>query len=257
VIVEAMNLMGYDVMALGEVDLQLGEDALRQRIAEAQFAVLSANVIVQSTGELFAKPYVIMERGGRRIGIVGLTGAGSYSDNYGDSSPRSDEPLPLERSEPKPQPAPSPLALPPTQDTKQAGSAEGHVVDTLEIVDPSVSLAAYMRELQAQTNIIIVLSNLGWELNTRLAESVPGIDLIISAGAGELVWEPLRVSSTGTLICQGGYPSANPGQTVADVKMHLDVAGYVTEHAGHFWVLDDGFEDDAGMRQLLDSYDTP
>ena len=84
---------------------------------------------------------------------------------------------------------------------------------------------------------------------------MPGIDLITSAGAGELVWEPLRVSSTGTLVCQVTYRSTNPGQAVSDLKIHLDAAGYVTEHAGHLRVLDDGYEDDASMRQLLDSQD--
>lgn len=36
----------------------------------------------------------------------------------------------------------------------------------------------------------------------------------------------------------------------------LEADGYVTEQAVHFWVLDDGYEDDASMRHLLDSYDT-
>ncbi len=70
-LVEAMNLMGYDALALGPRDLQEGVALLRERMAEAKFAILSANVMVD--GELLAEPYAIFERGGLRIAVLGLT----------------------------------------------------------------------------------------------------------------------------------------------------------------------------------------
>jgi len=72
IVIEAMNLMGYDAMALGERDLQLGPKTLRQRMADAAFPFLSANVELK--GKLFAEPYVIKEIDGHRIAIIGLTG---------------------------------------------------------------------------------------------------------------------------------------------------------------------------------------
>ncbi|MGA9350471.1 MAG: hypothetical protein WBW48_16945 [Anaerolineae bacterium] len=72
--VEAMNLMGYDAMALGEEDLALGLEVLEQRMAEAKFPFLSANVVRADTGKLLAQPYVVREIGGHRVGIIGLTG---------------------------------------------------------------------------------------------------------------------------------------------------------------------------------------
>ena len=74
--VEAMNRMGYHALALGEDDLLLGEQALRQRMEEADFAVLSANVTVRATGQALAAPYAIIELAGRKVGLVGLTGGG-------------------------------------------------------------------------------------------------------------------------------------------------------------------------------------
>jgi 5'-nucleotidase len=68
-----MNLLGYDAMTIGDLDLQLGPEVLRQRIAEAHFPVLSANVMLANRGQLLAQPYTIVERGGRRVGIIGLT----------------------------------------------------------------------------------------------------------------------------------------------------------------------------------------
>lgn len=75
--VEAMNRLGYDAMALGLKDLSLGEDVLRERMHEAHFPFLSANVRLASTGELFAEPYVVREIGGHRVAIVGATEPGT------------------------------------------------------------------------------------------------------------------------------------------------------------------------------------
>ena len=73
VIVAGMNLMGYDAMALGPGDLSLGVALVRQRMAEADFPMLSANVVLSGSEELFAEPYWILEIDDRRIGVIGLT----------------------------------------------------------------------------------------------------------------------------------------------------------------------------------------
>jgi len=73
VVIEGMNLLRYDAMAIGDLDLRLGPEVLRQRIAEAQFPILSANVALAENGELLAQPYVIRQVGGRPVGIIGLT----------------------------------------------------------------------------------------------------------------------------------------------------------------------------------------
>lgn len=72
--IAAMNKLGYDALVLGPQDLALGLDVLRQRLAEAEFAVLSANAVVSATGQLVAAPYVVRELGGHRLAIVGISG---------------------------------------------------------------------------------------------------------------------------------------------------------------------------------------
>ncbi|MBC7235491.1 MAG: hypothetical protein H5T69_06590 [Chloroflexi bacterium] len=72
--IELMNKMGYDAMTLGSLDLSLlSLDELRQRIAEARFAVLSANVFVAGSQELLAEPYRIIELEGHQVAILGLS----------------------------------------------------------------------------------------------------------------------------------------------------------------------------------------
>mgnify|MGYP001056117573 CR=1 FL=1 len=75
VTVDLMNRMGYDAMALGRMDFAVGLDALKQRQAEAQFPMLSANVAPTEGTEmpLEIQAYTIIERQGARIGIIGLS----------------------------------------------------------------------------------------------------------------------------------------------------------------------------------------
>jgi len=76
--VEAMNLMGYNAMALGLLDFApLTLDELRERMAEAHFPMLSANAYISDTRELFAQPYVVLDIADHHVGILGLTDAGS------------------------------------------------------------------------------------------------------------------------------------------------------------------------------------
>ncbi len=72
VIVQAMNAMGYDAMAIGTMDLNLGIDNLLQRAAEARFAILSCNIVDNQGKPIFA-PYMVVEREGVRFGLIGLT----------------------------------------------------------------------------------------------------------------------------------------------------------------------------------------
>jgi 2',3'-cyclic-nucleotide 2'-phosphodiesterase (5'-nucleotidase family) len=73
VIVAAMSYVGTDAMALGPQELSLGSAVLLKRLDEADFPMLSANVLVAGTRELFAPAYKVLEAAGHRIGIIGLT----------------------------------------------------------------------------------------------------------------------------------------------------------------------------------------
>jgi 2',3'-cyclic-nucleotide 2'-phosphodiesterase (5'-nucleotidase family) len=72
VIVEAMDAMGYDALTIGRMDMALGLEDVQERAKEAGFPFLSANIVDVEGEPLFA-PYTILERGGRRIGILGLS----------------------------------------------------------------------------------------------------------------------------------------------------------------------------------------
>jgi len=73
IVIEAMNLMGYDAMAIGDQDLQWGAEVLRQRMADADFPMLSANLQLAGEDTLFSTPYILRQVGGHTVALIGLT----------------------------------------------------------------------------------------------------------------------------------------------------------------------------------------
>ena len=68
--IQAMNKIGYDVSTIGNHEFDYGQAALRMRLREAKFPVLSANV-ESPVSEI--KKYVVLNVRGMRFGIIGLT----------------------------------------------------------------------------------------------------------------------------------------------------------------------------------------
>lgn len=68
------NAMGYDVGILGNHEFNYGSEYLKKAIEAANYPVLSANIIVEETGEPFTgNAYHIIEREGVKVAILGLT----------------------------------------------------------------------------------------------------------------------------------------------------------------------------------------
>ena len=82
-----------------------------------------------------------------------------------------------------------------------------------------------MAEVLPQADVIILLSSAGQGKNTQIAESVPGIDLIISAGTSELTG-PWQADKTGTLVLHADHSSpGHAGRRVGVAKLAFDAEG--------------------------------
>lgn len=199
-----MNLLGYDAMVLGGEDFWLGLDVLRQRMEEAKFSILSANVVMAATDQLFATPYVIEEIEGHKVAIIGLT-------------------------------------------DREAADAAG---EAIVVLDPLEALEDVMVEVNEESDIVIVLSHLGTEVDSQMANQVKGIDLIVGGKSRQVLDLPLWIESSRTVIVQAGYQ----GRWVGVVSLEVDSQGAVADHKGQVVLLDDSFADDPEMRALLDRY---
>ena len=70
--IDAMNRMGYDAATLGNHEFDNGLDTLAMVLRRAKFPFVCANYDVTGTQlEELVKPYVILRKGGRKIGIIG------------------------------------------------------------------------------------------------------------------------------------------------------------------------------------------
>lgn len=70
--IKVMNLIGYDSMTLGNHEFNYGLKTLGKAIDEAQFPVISAN-IVRENGSSFIQPYIIKDFGQFKVGVLGIT----------------------------------------------------------------------------------------------------------------------------------------------------------------------------------------
>jgi predicted CXXCH cytochrome family protein len=66
------DLMGYDALTPGEIDLSWGVRKLVRKSKEARFFFLLANLIDGQTQKPVFRPYMIKEVGGMKIGFLGL-----------------------------------------------------------------------------------------------------------------------------------------------------------------------------------------
>jgi len=71
--IEAMNLIGYQAMAVGNHEYNFGLEVLERSRSQARFPFLSANTIDDTTGKPAFTPYVVLEAGKVRVGVLGLT----------------------------------------------------------------------------------------------------------------------------------------------------------------------------------------
>ncbi len=76
---EMMNMIGCEAWCLGNHDFDLGQQNLLRLTTIAKFPTLSANVVNDKNEyPLNNKPYVIIEKNGLKIGIIGIMSQGLY-----------------------------------------------------------------------------------------------------------------------------------------------------------------------------------
>jgi 2',3'-cyclic-nucleotide 2'-phosphodiesterase (5'-nucleotidase family) len=111
-------------------------------------------------------------------------------------------------------------------------------------------LPEYVAEVARQTNIIVVLSNMGYEEDQRLSSLVPGIDLIVGRHSQAELTESWRNEQTGTVVVQAG----TKGERLGRCRLHLDGTGSLGEQVCELLLLTDEYQDDPEMRAFLDNY---
>ena len=155
-VIEIMNYLHFDAMALGNHEFDWGQGVLHSIISEARFPVLSANVTTRD-GKLIkgVKPYIILDKKGVRIAIIGLT-------------------------------------TPQTRYTTKADNVVGLKFSWPESVMPPLIREVKAKG----ASIVIALTHLGLYDDRRLASEVKGIDLIVGGHSHTAITDPVVQSGT-------------------------------------------------------------
>ncbi|MBS2026084.1 MAG: bifunctional metallophosphatase/5'-nucleotidase, partial [Deltaproteobacteria bacterium] len=74
-VVDVYNQIGVDAAAVGNHEFDFGMPVLKQRMADAKFPFLTANVFLKGTKTRpdWAKPTAIIQKGDLKIGVIGLS----------------------------------------------------------------------------------------------------------------------------------------------------------------------------------------
>jgi 2',3'-cyclic-nucleotide 2'-phosphodiesterase (5'-nucleotidase family) len=142
VIVESLNLMGYDALGIGDDDLTLGKEFLSEMSRKANFPFLCSNLLDEASGKNLFPTSLIREINGLRIGLFSLLSPDFFT-------------------------SPS--------DPRKKG---------LNFRSPVETAHAMVRELKPKTDLIILLSHLGYPKDIGVAQTVPGINMILGGHTG-------------------------------------------------------------------------
>ena len=150
----AMNMAGYDAWTLGNHEFDWGQGILEDRISQANFPALAANILDTPSGEPWdtVKPYAIVRVGRLTVGILGLT----YPDTPVINRPEN--------------------------------------VAGLEFHKAEETVRRYLPDLQEQVDLIVVLSHLGYDGDLALAKAVDGIDVIVGGHSHMYLERPRQVN---------------------------------------------------------------
>lgn len=69
---QVLDYFPYDAATVGNHDIEAGRSVFDRVYAETHVPVLAANVIDEATGEPYFTPYIILERDGFKIAVLGL-----------------------------------------------------------------------------------------------------------------------------------------------------------------------------------------
>jgi 5'-nucleotidase len=198
--VEAMNAIGYDVLAPGNHEFDQGIDTMVNALKNAKFAVLIANVKTDNEGlKNIIKPYIVKDIAGIKVGIFGLI-------------------------------------TPDLPRITNVGTA-------VTVEDPIAVAKEMVKKLrnEEKVDIVIAATHIGTPLDEKLAEEVPGIDIILGGHTHDVLYE----KKGNTIIAHAGAKG--------------EVLGYLNIKVQNGKIIDSKWSpifmgEDPQVENLLDTY---
>ncbi len=210
--IEPVNLLGLDAWTV-HWDFAYGPDRMRELATKLNHPLLACNCYVKATGELAYPAFTVIERGGVRVGVIGI--AATILDKT--MPPKFSEGLHF---------------------TLGNEELPGHI--------------RTLRERE-RVDLVVVLSHLGFPQDVKLASEVAGIDVLLSGHTHNRMDRPLIVNGATIIQsgCHGSFVGRldlelNEGKVVLlrhelisvddsipeDAAMQRVVEGIIAPHQG-------------------------
>ncbi|MDY6916246.1 MAG: bifunctional UDP-sugar hydrolase/5'-nucleotidase [Candidatus Cloacimonadota bacterium] len=212
-VIKYMNMIGYDLMVIGNHEYDISEERLKEVLSMAEFPILSCNIVKKGTDELvdYVQPYIIVEKMGVKIGIIGLTTTDTAKMSFPENIKNVDFLNAKESLQ------------------KWIPIVEEQGVDLLFVAGhmgiPYDAEAAYKRryenELQEERE-----RNWGYDAQ-ELAHEVEGIDVFFAGHIHVGYADPWEDPVTHTLVLQGYAYGSNVGHITLKIdKETKTITGY-------------------------------
>ena len=147
-----LNRVHPDVFTLGNHEFDFGMGVLQERVRDATFPVVSANIYYKGKERLFP-PVIFKDIGSFRVAILGLI----------------------------------------TPDTAQLAHPDS--IAGITFSDPVAEANKLAPDIRRRSDLFIALTHTGLEIDKRLAQEVPGLDVIIGGHDHIALQEPLKVGN--------------------------------------------------------------
>jgi 2',3'-cyclic-nucleotide 2'-phosphodiesterase (5'-nucleotidase family) len=177
-LMEMMRAMRYDAMAIGNHEFDYGSENFFAQMNRVPFPVLGANIFYKSTRHPYSRPYVILERDGVRLGVIGIIGQDARSVALPSGITGLDflDPIPVVRElvrELRPQ------------------------VDLIVVLAHQGKTGPMQTDAEAHADL-----QRDFDEDIRLCGEVEGIDVFVGGHAHRGIEQPFVHPKTGTLIVQ-------------------------------------------------------
>ncbi len=196
-----MKKLGMEVWTPGERELFFGMDKFKELVQAMGSEVVSAN-LTDGSGKMLFKDRLVLTRGPIKIGITGVTSRSVFEG---------------------------------TPVSQNQGRDEFGFKDMFDSVKPVVA------DLRKSTDVVVVLAHVGPADARRLADEIPGIDVVVVGHNPGYMYNPDRIGDV--LLVRNG----NRGQYAAKVVLTLDAQKRIADYKGTNEPLNEGITVEPNM----------
>ncbi len=207
-LLEGMAKLGYRAVGVGERDLFSGYDEFVRRTKGLPLKFVSTNIVRQDTRDPVFDPYVVIEAKGAsgKPVRVGVLAVVRYNPMFVKAGP---------------------------------GGAN------LAIAAPADALRKYVDDLRKKSDVVVLLAALGKDDAHRLAQDVPGIDIILGSYGG--IYSTQEEAEGATRIFYAG----DQGRRIGECRLYLGPDGRVASQIPYLYFLTARYPEEPQMLEFV------